>query len=291
MGRHAAGTGIMRWAVAVVLVAAGAVAAPKDSATPVAVEDTVPLRQNPVANHNKLDLLVNKQRDYLLDLMFKRSQFRQINPLIPAVVTSGVATATSIATTVLLILMLTGVLEPQSSPYNTDSPFGNRVREIVQDNPNALADISRTILPSVVPLVLNEDEKNFDVEGVTKRMKSTAVASIEGIDGNFNFAHISPDKGEEATVVTAALEGFDKEEEHVVTLHRSGDIRDGCTHVGDPLQEFTGDTFTTDSKGRSVLLLHEPKIALRGSNGIMGRSIVVKNVKKGHLYCGVVINA
>merc|ERR1739838_727239 len=50
--------------------------------------------------------------------------------------------------------------------------------------------------------------------------------------------------------------------------------------------------FKTDTEGRSVLLLHESGLRIRGKDGIMGRSVVITDPQGAEArHCGIVINA
>merc|ERR1739838_775484 len=86
--------------------------------------------------------------------------------------------------------------------------------------------------------------------------------------------------------------GFKPLSTYKISLHKSGDTTNACSNVGELYTGTKEHQFKTDTEGRSVLLLHESGLRIRGKDGIMGRSVVITDPQGAEArHCGIVINA
>jgi len=204
---------------------------------------------------------------------------------------------------IILIVILSSMTVPQGSinnPFsgganvgvNRTTPIDDTVSDVLSNNPELLSTLASTILPGLLPL-LTPEGREVDTDLIMERTDATAFARLEGVQGELYFAQIKPvgRTASSATVVAGALEGFSPGSKYKVSFHKSGDTTDSCKNVGDLYEGTMEHTFTTDSEGRSVLLLHEEDIRIRGDLGIMGRSVVIKDQEGTTTYCGIIINA
>jgi len=242
-----------------------------------------------------LQSAAEERRERIFDLLFTSKQFRQ-DVGIPIVAVGSLAVLANIAVIIMILLTLFGVVEITQLHYSDnvgsiDGPFGSRVQSILKDNPQALNDLTRYVLPSLAPKIFPDNDKAFEVADLASNAKGTAISNIYGVDGPLYFAHLAPQNGKEATVVAGAIEGLKTSTDYVMDVHQSGDVSNGCLNVGEKFTEFNAEEFRTDSKGRAVILMHEPTLSLRGPTGVMGRSLVVREKEGGsNAFCGVIIN-
>jgi len=220
--------------------------------------------------------------------------------IIPGVPTELLIVA--IIAKIILIIILSSTM-PQGSinnqlsgggnvGVNRTTPIDDTVNDVLSNNPQLLSTLASTILPGLLPL-LTPEGREVDTDLIMERTDATAFARLEGVQGELYFAQIKPvgRTASSATVVAGALEGFNPGSKYKVSFHKSGDTTDSCKNVGDLYEGTMEHTFTTDSEGRSVLLLHEENIRIRGDLGIMGRSVVIKDQEGTTAYCGIIINA
>merc|ERR1739838_876053 len=193
----------------------------------------------------------------------------------------------------------TDTKEPESplidvKPVSVSEPLDNTVNEILSANPELVANLAFTILPSLLPLLSPEGREAIDTNLIMDKTTATAFARMDGVKGELFFAQIKPTQygRESTTVIAGALKGFKPLTNYKISLHQSGDTSDDCSNVGRPFTGTKEHQFKTDTEGRSVLLLHESGLRIRGKDGIMGRSVVITDPQGAEArHCGIVINA
>jgi len=174
------------------------------------------------------------------------------------------------------------------------TPIDDTVNDVLGNNPNLLNTLATTILPSLLPLLISEGREQIDTDLIMDKTDATAFARMDGVKGELYFAQIKPtQKGQEsATVIAGALQGFKPLSTYKISLHKSGDTTNACSNVGELYTGTKEHQFKTDTEGRSVLLLHESGLRIRGKDGIMGRSVVITDPQGAEArHCGIVINA
>merc|ERR1712212_607237 len=107
---------------------------------------------------------------------------------------------------VMIVLVLTdvvqiGALSDNVGSIDASAPFGSRVKNVLKDNPQALNDLTKYVLPSLAPQIFPENKAEFDPKSLTASTKGTAISNIEGVEGPLYFAHLATQDGKEATVV------------------------------------------------------------------------------------------
>lgn len=224
-----------------------------------------------------------------------------------------------IAKVAVLVLVATGVLSISnitdfSIPLDfenvaTDvSNLATNIENVVGDVTNLATEIGNVVgdvteflneLPDNLPFGVRRESMAREA-GLALRDLSTlldegaviAVANLRGgAVGELSFAQARHDTANDHTIISGTLRGL-APGLHRLQVSLKGDLSDDCGNAGEAYSDESDGLFVANDEGKALVVVRVADAPLRGSDTVLGRSVVVTSQSEPDTKaaCGIIVH-